>query len=210
VWDVVNEAVADNGTNLLRNSPWLQFIGPDFIDKAFEFAHEADPDAILRYNDYGLESSGKRHKLIALIQSLRQRGVPVMAIGTQTHVSVSAPSFEAEDETLTDLETLGLPIHITELDVNGARSGQNDNGADVANNSGATQGGMIDGANRRLANEYTALFRAFVKHKKSVKVVTFWGVNDAVSWRAGGRPLLFDADDKPKPAFDAVMAAAKP
>ena len=210
VWDVVNEAVADNGTNLLRNSPWLQIIGPDFIDKAFEFAHEADPDAILRYNDYGLESSGKRHKLIALIQSLRKRGVPVMAIGTQTHVSVSAPSFKVEDETLTDLEKLGLPIHITELDVNGARNGQNDNGADVANNSSATQGGMIDGANRRLANEYAALFRAFVKHHKSVKVVTFWGVNDAISWRADGRPLLFDADDKPKPAFDAVMAAAKP
>jgi endo-1,4-beta-xylanase len=208
VWDVVNEAVADNGTNILRNSLWLQIIGPDFIAKAFEYAHEADPDAILRYNDYGLESPGKRHKLITLIKSLQSEQVPVMAIGSQTHVSVSSPSFEAEDQSLTELETLGLPIHITELDVNGAQAGQRNAGADVANNSAATQGGLIDDATQRLANQYANLFRAFLKHKSSVKVVTFWGVNDGVSWRAAGRPLLFDANDRPKPAFDAVIKAA--
>ncbi len=70
VWDVVNEAVSDSGTNILRNSLWLQIIGPDFIAKAFEYAHEADPDAILRYNDYGLENPGKRRKFIELIKSL--------------------------------------------------------------------------------------------------------------------------------------------
>lgn len=208
VWDVVNEAVADGGTNLLRNSPWLQIIGPDFIAKAFEYAHEADPDAILRYNDYGLENPGKRRKLIALIKSLQEQHVPVMAIGSQTHVSVSSPSFETEDAALTDLETLGLPIHITELDVNGARAGQSNTGADVANNANTTQGGLIDDANQRLAHEYAALFRAFLKHRNSVKVVTFWGVNDGVSWRAAGRPLLFDANDEPKPAFNAVIAEA--
>ena len=126
-WDVVNEAIADAGTNLLRNSLWLQIIGPDFIAKAFEYAHEADPEAILRYNDYGLENPAKRHKLITLIRSLREQHVPVMAIGTQTHVTVSSPSFETEDEALTELETLGLPIHITELDVNGAQGGQRGN-----------------------------------------------------------------------------------
>ena len=76
VWDVVNEAIADNGTNILRNSPWLQIIGPDFIAKAFEYAHEADPDAILRYNDYSLENPGKRHKLITLIKSLQDATRP--------------------------------------------------------------------------------------------------------------------------------------
>ena len=190
VWDVVNEAVADNGTNLLRNSLWLQIIGPDFIAKAFEYAHEADPDAILRYNDYGLESPGKRHKLITLIKSLQADRVPVMAIGSQTHVSVSSPSYEAEDRALTELETLGLPIHITELDVNGAQAGQRNAGADVANNSATTQGGLVSDANQRLAEQYAKLFKAFVKHKASVKVVTFWGVNDGVSWRAAGRPLV--------------------
>jgi len=209
VWDVVNEAVAEGGTNMLRNSLWLQIVGPDFIAKAFEYAHEADPDAILRYNDYGLESAGKREKFIALIKSLQEQHVPVMAIGTQTHVSVSSPSFDAIDKELTDLETLGLPIHITELDVNGARGGQRNNSAEVANNAATTQGGLIDDANQRLADQYATLFRAFLKHRNSVKVVTFWGVNDGVSWRANGRPLLFDADDQPKPAFNAVIAETK-
>ncbi len=208
VWDVVNEAVADNGTNILRNSLWLQIIGPDFIAKAFQYAHEADPDAILRYNDYGLEGATKRLKFIALIKSLQQQGVPVMAIGSQTHVNVSSPSFEAEDEALTELATLGLPIHITELDVNGSQGGQRSTGADVANNAATTQGGLVDNANQRLANQYASLFRAFLKHRDSVKVVTLWGVNDGVSWRAGGRPLLFDGNDQPKPAFDAVVAEA--
>ena len=208
VWDVVNEAVADGGTNVLRTSFWLEIIGPDFIAKAFEYAHEADPDAILRYNDYGLESPAKRRKLITLIKSLQEQHVPVMAIGSQTHVSVSSPDFAAEDQALTELETLGLPIHITELDVNSAQGGQRSTGADVASNAATTQGGLVTDADRRLADAYANLFRAFVKHQKSVKVVTFWGVNDGVSWRAQGRPLLFDANDQPKPAFDAVIRAA--
>ena len=208
VWDVVNEAIADGGTNILRNSLWEQIIGPDFIAKAFEYAHEADPDAILRYNDYSLENPAKRHKLIVLIKSLQAQGVPVMAIGSQTHVSVSSPSFEEEDKVLTDLETLGLPIHITELDVNSAQGGQRSNSGDVAANATTTQGGLVDDANRKLADAYAGLFRAFVKHDKSVKVVTLWGVNDGVSWRSQGRPLLFDANDQPKPAFEAVIRAA--
>lgn len=209
VWDVVNEAIDDRGTNILRNSPWLQIIGPDFIAKAFEYAHEADPDAILRYNDYSLESPAKRRKLITLIKSLQEQHVPVMAIGTQTHVSVSGPSFEQEDEALTEIEQLGLPIHVTEFDVNGAQGGQRDTGADVANNASTTQGGLVDDANRKLAEQYGNLFRVFLKHHNSVKVVTFWGVNDGVSWRAQGRPLLFDADDKPKAAFYSVLDEAK-
>src|SRR5579872_3698491 len=144
VWDVVNEAVADGGTNLLRNSLWLQIIGPDFIAKAFQYAHEADPDAILRYNDYSLENPAKRHKLITLIKSLQAQHVPVMAIGSQTHVSVSAPTFEVEDQALTDLEQLGLQIHITELDVNGAQGGQRTSEADIGNNAATTQGGLVD------------------------------------------------------------------
>ena len=207
VWDVVNEALADGGTNILRNSPWLQIIGPDFIAKAFEFAHEADPDAILRYNDYGLENLEKRHKLIALIKSLQVQHVPVMAIGSQTHVSVSSPSFEQEDQTLRDLEQLGLPIHITELDVNSAQGGQRDNGADIVSNAATTQGGLVNDANQRLANEYGILFKVFLKHQKSVKMVTLWGVNDSVSWRANGRPLLFDGNNQPKPAFHSVVRA---
>jgi endo-1,4-beta-xylanase len=206
-WDVVNEAIADGGTNILRNSLWREIIGPDFIAKAFEYAHEADPDAILRYNDYGLENPSKRRKLITLIKSLQEQHVPVMAIGSQAHLNVST-SFEAMDQALTEMETLSLPIHITELDVNSAQGGQRNTGADVANNAATTQGGLVDDANRKLADAYAGFFRAFVKHDKSVKLVTFWGVNDGVSWRAQGRPLLFDANDQPKPAFEAVIGAA--
>ena len=208
VWDVVNEALADGGSNVLRNSPWSQIIGPDFIARAFEYAHEADPYAILRYNDYGLENPAKRQKLITLIKQLQAQKVPVMAIGTQTHISVSAPTPEEEDRALTELETLGLPLHITELDVNSAQGGQRNTGADIANNAATTQGGLVDEANQRLANQYAGLFSVFLKHK-SVKLVTFWGVNDRVSWRANGRPLLFDGNDQPKPAFDAVIRVAR-
>ena len=101
-----------------------------------------------------------------------------------------------------------MPIHITEFDVNGAQGGQRNTGADVAANATTTQGGLVSNADKRLADAYAGLFRAFVKHHKSVKVVTFWGINDGVSWRAQGRPLLFDANDQPKPAFYSVIGVA--
>ena len=206
VWDVVNEAISDGGTNILRDSAWERIIGPDFIAKAFEYAHEADPKAILRYNDYSLENPAKRRKLITLIKSLQAQGVPVMAIGSQTHVHIGSPTFEQEDQMLTDLDQLGLPMHITELDVNNSQGGQRNTGADVANMSKMTGGGLVSNSDQRLADEYSALFKAFLKHK-SVKVVTFWGVNDSVTWLRGATPLLFDGNDQPKPAFYAVIKA---
>jgi endo-1,4-beta-xylanase len=207
-WDVVNEAIADGGgTNFLRNSLWSEIIGPDFIAKAFQYAHEADPQAILRYNDYGLENPAKRKKLITLIKSLQAQKVPVHAIGSQAHINVST-TFETMDQALTDMAALGLPIHITELDVNSATGGQRGTGADISANASATQGGLVNDADKKLADAYAGIFRAFVKHRDSVKVVTFWGVNDANSWRANGKPLLFDGNSQPKPAFDAVIRAA--
>ena len=208
VWDVVNEALADgNGTNVLRNSLWLEIIGPDFIAKAFIYAHEADPDAILRYNDYGLENPAKRKKLMTLIKSLQAQKVPVHAIGSQAHLNVST-TFDTMDQSLTEMATLGLPIHITELDVNSAAGGQRGFGANVADNAATTQGGLVTDADKKLADAYVGIFRAFVKHRDSVKLVTLWGVNDAVSWRAQGKPLLFDGNSQPKPAFKAVIRVA--
>jgi endo-1,4-beta-xylanase len=208
VWDVVNEAIADNGTEVLRNSLWHQIIGPDFIAKAFEYAHEADPDAVLRYNDYGLENPTKRRKLVTLIKSLQDQGVPVMAIGTQAHLNVSSASFQSMDQALTEMESLGLPIHVTELDVNSAQGGQRNTRADIANNSSATAGGLVDEADQRLTQAYEGIFRAFLKHQASVEMITFWGPNDANSWRRQGTPLLFDVNGLPKPAFDAVIRLA--
>ena len=133
--------------------------------------------------------------------------IPVMAIGTQAHLNVSI-SVEAMDQSLAEMKALGLPIHVTELDVNGALGGQGGSGADVAGNAAATDGGLVAEADKKLTGAYTGIFKAFLKHKDAVKLVTFWGPNDANSWRSRGRPLLFDADGKPKPAFDAVIKLA--
>ena len=207
VWDVVNEAIADGGDDVLRKSPWSVIIGPDFVAKAFEYAHEADPDAVLRYNDYGLENPGKRRKLIALIKSLQEQNVPVMVIGSQAHCNVST-SYATMDDALTEMETLGLPIHITELDVNSAAGGQRGVGADINANAQTTEGGLVADADKQLADAYAGLFKAFVKHRDAIEIVTFWGPNDALSWRSRGRPLLFDGSNQPKPAFDAVIRTA--
>lgn len=185
-WDVANEVLAHGATDHdLRDSLWLQIIGPDFIAKAFQYAHEADPDAILRYNDYGLENPAKVQKLIRLIKSLQEQKVPIHAIGTQAHLNLDSASYETLDRSLAEIAKLGLPIHVTELDIRGGDQGD-----------------------QQLALAYEGVFRAIMKHRDSVKMVTFWGVNDAVSWLRNGSPLLFDGDSKPKPAFDAVIRVA--
>jgi len=213
IWDVVNEALNDGGslsdTNLLRQrSPWVRILGDEFIVKAFEWAHEADPDAILRYNDYSIENEPKRKRLIALIKMLQAEHVPVMAIGSQTHANLTWPSAELEDAALTDIEQLGLPIHITELDVNASQAGQRSQSADVSQNVPAGGGGVADLANQKLAGQYGSLFRVFLKHRKNIKLVTFWGVTDRDSWRSFGKPLLFDGEGKPKECFQAVIRTA--
>jgi endo-1,4-beta-xylanase len=154
IWDVVNEALNDSenssDTNMLRErSPWVRILGPEFIVKAFEWAHEADPDAILRYNDYSIENEPKRKRLIALIKMLQAQHVPVMAIGSQTHANLIWPSSTLEDAALTDIARLGLPIHITELDVNSAQRGQRNQSADVSQNAQAG-GGTVEDANQKL------------------------------------------------------------
>lgn len=204
---MVNEAIADNGVEVLRQSPWSVIIGPDFIGKAFEFAHGADPSAILRYNDYALVDPRKRRKLISLIKGLQEKKVPIGAIGTQAHLNV-AVTFDNMDQSLAEMKTPGIPIHVTELDVNGAMGGQGGFGGDIGGNAAATDGGLVAEADKKLTEAYTGIFKAFLKHKDAVKLVSFWGPNDANSWRGRGRPLLFDADSQPKPAFDAVIKLA--
>jgi endo-1,4-beta-xylanase len=183
----------------------------DFIVKAFQYAHEADPNAILRYNDYSIENKPKRERLMKLIKLLQAEHVPVMAIGAQTHVNLSWPSAELEDSALTEIATLGLPIHITELDVNGSEGGQRSQSADITQNAQASSGATESAsAQAQLTAQYKNLFTQFVKHRDVIKLVTFWGVTDADSWRKNGQPLLFDGNWKPKPAFDAVIKTAQP
>ena len=126
----------------------------------------------------------------------------------RAHLNVSV-TFDIMDQSLAEMKSLGLPIHVTELDVNGAISGQQGFGAGIGGNAAATDGGMIAEADKELTEAYTAVFKAFLKHKDAVKIVTFWGPNDANSWRGRARPLLFDTDIKPKPACDAVINLTK-
>ena len=212
VWDVVNEALNEDGT--LRRSPWLKIIGEDYIAKAFQYAHEADPDAILRYNDYSLENEPKRNGAIALLKRLQAQGVPVTAVGLQGHGNLSFPTAEQEDATIAALARLNLQVMITELDIDCSRGGQRNTSADVAANAQAQRAGnsfpdvLSDELQQQLAKRYSDLFGVFLKHKSEVKLVTFWGVTDADSWRAHGNPLLFDRRGQPKPAFFAVIKAA--
>lgn len=217
IWDVVNEALNDSrnpaNTNMLRQtSPWVRILGPEFIAKAFQYAHEADPDAILRYNDYSIENEPKRERLIALIKMLQSKNIPVMAIGSQTHANLTWPSVELEDAALTDIAKLGLPIHITELDVNGSQRGQQNQSADVAETAQMNSGGnqpVVESVSEKMTKQYSDLFQIFRKHREEIKLVTFWGVTDADSWLSQGAPLLFDGNGQPKPAFSGVISVAK-
>ena len=210
-WDVVNEALNEDGT--LRRSPWQRIIGDDYIEKAFQYAHEADPDAVLRYNDYSLENEPKRKGAIALIQKLQARGIPVTAIGSQSHVKMDWPALEQVDATLSAFAKLGVKVMITELDVD--LLGRSES-ADVAEmqreiTSNVYSNGLPDAVQQALARRYAGLFSVFVKHRKDIALVTFWGVSDGDSWLNRGRmnyPLLFRRDHKPSPAFDAVINTA--
>ncbi len=206
-WDVVNEALADDGS--LRRSQWYRIIGEDYIAKAFEYAHEADPAAELRYNDYSIENERKRNGVITLVRKLREQKVPITGLGSQTHANLSWPSADLLDSALTAFAELGLPISITELDVNASQRGQRSQSADVSQNAQAGGVGVVDAANQKLGDQYASLFRVFLKHRKDIKLVTFWGVTDRDSWRSFGTPLLFDGKWQPKPAFNAVVAEAK-
>jgi len=217
-WDVVNEALSDAGPDILRDSPWRRIIGEDFIDHAFRFAKEADPEAELYYNDYGLEDPRKRKNCVALVKGMLERKVPIDGIGTQSHFHLNGPSIEEIEKTITDLSALGLKVMVTELDVDVLPSAGPLGNADVnrrergdsTTNPYAT--GLPADMQEKLAKRYSDLFDIYLRHRKSISRVTVWGLDDGHSWLnffpIWGRtnhPLLFDRKLKPKPAFEAVI-----
>ena len=219
-WDVVNEALNEDGT--MRQSPWMKIIGEDYVAKAFEYAHEADPKAELYYNDYSLENEAKRKGAVELVKKLKAQGLTVSAIGTQHHDKMEWPSVEQIDATLTAFKTLGTKVCVTELDVDVLPAAQRSQTADVSAtvqggaNLNPYTGGLPDDVQQALARRYADIFGVFVKHSDVIARVTFWGVTDRVSWLNNfpvrGRtnyPLLFDREGKPKPAFEAVVKAAR-
>ena len=217
-WDVVNEALSDGGPEILRDSPWRRIIGDDFIDHAFRFAREADPKAELYYNDYGLENERKRSNCIKLVKGMKQRGVPIDGVGTQSHFHLKHPSLQEIEKTIKEFSELGLKVMITELDVDVLPSRGNFGNADISrreqggNALNPYTGGLPDEIQQELAKRYADIFDIYLRHRKAITRVTFWGLDDGHTWLNGfpirGRtnyPLLFDRALKPKPAFEAVI-----
>ena len=219
-WDVVNEAVDEDGT--LRKTPWLTIIGEDYIERAFKFAHEADPAAELYYNDHSVENAPKRNGVIALIRNLRAAGVRVAAVGLQSHNKMTWPTVAQEDSTIAAFAALGVKVNITELDIDVLPAAIRSQTAEVSL-SGAPaagldpyEGGLPDSVQHVLARRYAGLFGVYMKYRDVIERVTFWGVTDGDSWLNNwpvrGRtsyPLLFDRAGHPKPAFDAVIQMAR-
>lgn len=219
-WDVVNEALNDDGT--LRRTKWLEIIGEDYISRAFEFAHWADPDVELYYNDYNLENEPKRRGAIRLIKKLLAEGVPVKAVGLQGHNNLTFPTLDQQEATIREFAALGINVNITELDISVLPDPEGFSGAEVTlsfemkEKLDPFKGGLPSGMQKKLAKRYADLFAVFLKYHKSIDRITFWNVTDKESWLNNfpvrGRtnhPLLFDWQGKKKPAFDSVLETAK-
>jgi len=211
-WDVVNEAISNRGntqtarTENLRNSSWLQAMGPEFLTLAFKFAHEADPDAKLYYNDYGIEAGPKHASSMVLLRRLIKEGAPIHGVGIQGHWSTGRIPYAALDEAISDYASLGLKVSITELDVTirGASGGQFGRGFP-----GRRFGGPPPTPQdlKAQADDYARLFSIFIKHRDVVERVTFWGLSDRRTWRFGQHPLIFDSGNQRKPAYAAIIDA---
>jgi endo-1,4-beta-xylanase len=219
-WDVVNEALNEDGT--MRQSPWQRIIGDDWVIKAFQFAHEVDPNAELYYNDYNLATPAKRDGAIALVKRIKDAGIPVAAIGSQDHHKLDGPSAALVDSMFMAFRAAGVHANVTELDVDVLPRATQNNTADVALRAQAEArlnpfaGGLPDSVQQQLAKRYEELFAVYLAHRDIIDRVTFWGVTDRDSWLNGwpvpGRtnyPLLLDRNGKPKPAYEAVVALAR-
>ncbi|HEY8562385.1 MAG TPA: endo-1,4-beta-xylanase [Pyrinomonadaceae bacterium] len=219
-WDVVNEALNEDGT--LRQSPWLKIIGEDYLVKAFQFAHEADPNAELYYNDYSLENEPKRRGAVALVKKLQAAGIPIKAIGSQGHNNLTFPTAAQQDATLREFAALGVKIAITELDVSVLPDPEGFSGAEVTlsfekkEKLDPYKNDLPAEIQEKLADRYAELFAVYLKHHQNIDRITFWNVTDKESWLNNfpvrGRtnhPLLFDRQGDPKPAFDAVIGSVR-
>ncbi|WP_138478518.1 endo-1,4-beta-xylanase [Dyadobacter bucti] len=206
-WDVVNEAVPDTGSGIYRQSKFYEIIGEDYIEKAFEYAHAADRDAQLFYNDYNTESAAKREKIIQLLKKLKAKNIPVHGVGLQGHWSIDEPTASELEKSIQAFSSLGLVVQITELDVS-VYPKEHERRERKSSDNGVLTPDMVT----KQAAQYKMLFDIFRKYKQDLTGVTFWNVSDRSSWLDNfpvpGRkdyPLLFDQNYEPKPAFDGVV-----
>lgn len=206
-WDVVNEAIypAHGRSDGLRESPWLKFLGPDYIDIAFHTAAEVDPQALLIYNDHRLEFDTRDHNarrtyVLRLLERLKSRGVPVHALGIQAHLWGSDNPFNAKKlkSFLHDVADLNLKILITELDV-------------------ADQKLPLDvGIRDRIVGGIYEDYLSVLLEEPAVIAVLTWGLSDNYTWLSKQRPrtdgtpvrsLPLDAQLKRKFAWNAIARA---
>jgi endo-1,4-beta-xylanase len=213
-WNVVNEAISDNDGEWLRDTPARRAIGDDYIQKAFQFAHEADPDAALYYNDYNIEDPEKLPKVLKLIKTLQDHKVRLDSVGIQGHWLLNHPSVDVIEAGIAALSRTGVKIMITELDVDVLP--RENVGADLSakqkNAANPYKDQIPPDVLEQQAKRYADLFGVFKKHHDSITRVTLWGVDDAQSWLndfpVKGRtnyPLLFDRQLHAKPALQAVL-----
>nr|WP_302561677.1 MULTISPECIES: endo-1,4-beta-xylanase [Paraprevotella] len=218
-WDVVNEAIEGNGD--FRKSRFYKIIGPDFIRLAFQFAHEADPEAELYYNDYGMDSPGKREGVVRLIKDLKAHGCRIDAVGMQSHVGFNTPLDEYE-KSMDAFIAAGVKVMVTELDLSVLPWPKGNYGAAVETNFEYQKkiDPYKDGLPKAKAKEaddfYIKLFDIYLRHSKDLTRVTFWGVTDGDSWKNGfpvrGRtdyPLAFDRKMKPKGFVKTIVEMAQ-
>jgi endo-1,4-beta-xylanase len=218
-WDVVNEALTDEGQ--MQQTKWMQTIGPDYVAKAFEYAHEADPDAELYYNDFSLDKPAKRDAAVRLVKELKSHGLRVDGIGIQGHWGMDYPTTENLNAFIDSVAGIGVKVMVTEMDVDILPVAWDYVGADINVRTELRKelNPYVDGLpvdmQKKLADRYAELFTILVKHAAQVDRVTIWGVYDKTSWLNNwpvrGRtsyPLLFDRNYEPKPAFHAVLGTA--
>ena len=218
-WDVVNEAIADGGSprhgqepNPYRQSRHYQLCGDEFIAKAFEFAREADPDALLFYNDYSTVDPGKRERIYEMVKKMKEAGVPIDGIGMQGHYNIYFPDEELLDKAITRFSEIVSHIHITELDLRT----NTESGGQLAFSRGEAK--PLAGYMQTLQeDQYARIFKVLRRHKDVIDNVTFWNLSDKDSWLgANNHPLPFDENYKAKRSlriirdFNAAMDNIQP
>ncbi|WP_282635529.1 endo-1,4-beta-xylanase [Sphingobacterium thalpophilum] len=219
-WDVVNEAILDNGD--WRKSKFYDIIGPEFIELAFKFAHEADPEAELYYNDYSTAIPAKRKAIMALVQRVKATGVPVHAVGMQEHNGLYSPALEEVEKTILGFASLGVQVMVTEMDISVLPHVRPEMGAEVGERHAYSKKmnpydkGLPASKMAELGRRYTDFFKLYLKHQDKISRVTLWGVADGDSWKNDwpivGRkdyPLLFDRDYQPKSFVRDIIRVAQ-
>lgn len=215
-WDVVNEAFEDDGS--YRKTPYYNIIGPEYLALAFQFAHEADPDAELYYNDYSMSKPGKREAVCQLVRQLKAKGIRIDAVGMQSHNGYNYPDYSDYEKSLEAFAAEGVKVMLTELDMNMLPNPKDFNGAEISQNFKLMEQynpyvkGLDKKAQKLFNQRYLDLFRIVERHKDVISRVTFWGVNDGHTWLndwpVKGRtnyPLLFDRDYQAKPVVKDIL-----